>query len=167
MVLLTHFSVIFFLQEIMGKKRRVEKEQIKEAETIEEKRNEDIPLPDINAESPVPEEMDELNETKEILDFKITHNKPLPISSTQGLPDWLKNPIEISPFYDQTSENAIDNPKWKISAFLKKRLSELGYTNWFPVQEHLIPRLYSSRYNRLSFPGDICVSASTGSGRYS
>ncbi|KAJ3317115.1 ATP-dependent RNA helicase ddx51, partial [Boothiomyces sp. JEL0866] len=146
----------------MGKKRKVEKDITEEilekqiAEPFVKEPTVDSELQKVNQDVP---------ESKELLDFKITHYKPLPISSTQGLPNWLKNPIEISPFYDQTNDNAIDNPKWKLSAFLKQRLLELGYTNWFPVQEHLIPRLYSSRYNRLSFPGDVCVSASTGSGK--
>lgn len=72
--------------------------------------------------------------------------------------EWLRNPILVSPHIEQTPHNEIKG------IALAPALAAIGYTHWFPVQQEIIPRLLETRYSTVArSPGDICVSACTGS----
>ncbi|KAJ3080030.1 ATP-dependent RNA helicase dbp6 [Quaeritorhiza haematococci] len=88
------------------------------------------------------------------------------LSKTAGLPDWLRNPVTISPHFTQTDESSTTNPRWNLSAKMTARLQKEGITHFFPVQQAVLPRLLATRYSSAAIsPGDLCVSASTGSGK--
>lgn len=44
----------------------------------------------------------------------------------EGLPSWLANPISISPHIQETQENAVTHPQWRLSLGMQKRLLAAG-----------------------------------------
>lgn len=82
-----------------------------------------------------------------------------------GLPKWIEFPVIVDPEFTKTNENEIRNPKYRLSRHCLDILSKKEITHLFPVQQEMIPRLYTSRFRTNSFGNDILVSASTGSGK--
>ena len=79
------------------------------------------------------------------------------ISSLQGLPNWLQNPIQINQqISDVTLENEINN--FNLSNHSIEKLKSLDISHLFPVQKAVIPHIKN-------YKNDLCVSAQTGSGK--
>ncbi|KAI9657286.1 MAG: ATP-dependent RNA helicase ddx51 [Trizodia sp. TS-e1964] len=76
--------------------------------------------------------------------------------SISALPYWLANPLKVS------STDTLSLQDLKIDKDLVKHLSDKGYKRAFAVQSAVMP-LLSLGPNR--HDGDICISASTGSGK--
>ncbi|PGH21436.1 hypothetical protein AJ80_03227 [Polytolypa hystricis UAMH7299] len=72
------------------------------------------------------------------------------------LPSWLMNPRTVS------SEARTDFSSLGLGSKLVSTLEVAGYNKAFPVQSAVIPLLLKGEKQH---PGDICISASTGSGK--
>ncbi|KAI9270447.1 P-loop containing nucleoside triphosphate hydrolase protein [Phascolomyces articulosus] len=79
-----------------------------------------------------------------------------------GIPDWLLLPTVISP-----SENCDLDALPGVSDHLVQRCRDLGFTSFFAVQLAVIPVFLRRQalYDTRRSPGDLCVSAPTGSGK--
>jgi ATP-dependent RNA helicase DDX51/DBP6 len=97
------------------------------------------------------------------LDFSFT--KTPVIQTNQGLPQWIQEPLMVSPELETSAEFEITNSKFRLSPFMIEKLQKKEITHFFPVQNAVIPLLFSSRFYTHSAPRDLCVSASTGSGK--
>jgi ATP-dependent RNA helicase DDX51/DBP6 len=97
------------------------------------------------------------------LDFSLT--KAPVLQTNQGLPQWIQSPLTVSPALEKSAEFEITNSKFRLSPFMVKKLQKKDITHFFPVQNTVIPLLFSSRFYTHSAPRDLCVSASTGSGK--
>ncbi|KAG9295452.1 hypothetical protein G9A89_013481 [Geosiphon pyriformis] len=89
--------------------------------------------------------------------------KDVAVRKRMGIPDWLLFPVAIDPDVTFPLEKAT----FRLSQKLLDRCKTLGIHEFFAVQTAVIPILLRSRAlnnNHIS-PGDICVSAPTGSGK--
>ncbi|KAI8150173.1 P-loop containing nucleoside triphosphate hydrolase protein [Fennellomyces sp. T-0311] len=79
-----------------------------------------------------------------------------------GIPDWLLMPTVISP-----NESCELDKLSGLSDHLIQRCRELGFSNFFAVQLAVIPVFLRRQalYDTRRSPGDLCVSAPTGSGK--
>ncbi|KAI9302128.1 P-loop containing nucleoside triphosphate hydrolase protein [Cunninghamella echinulata] len=78
-----------------------------------------------------------------------------------GIPDWLLQPTVISP--DQTCSLSDIG----LSSRLVQRCEDLGLSSFFAVQMSVIPVFLRRQtlYDTRRAPGDLCISAPTGSGK--
>ncbi|KAJ3098122.1 ATP-dependent RNA helicase dbp6 [Phlyctochytrium planicorne] len=99
---------------------------------------------------------------------------PVRPHALSSLPDWLANPVTIPATLKKASEeSSISNPQFGLSQRTISRLSTMGISHIFPVQQSILPRLLKSRYGTAKrrdtgdhlVLGDLCVSAPTGSGK--
>ncbi|KAI9315750.1 P-loop containing nucleoside triphosphate hydrolase protein, partial [Dichotomocladium elegans] len=79
-----------------------------------------------------------------------------------GIPDWLLYPKVVTPS-DTTPVDTFSG----LSDRLKRRCLELGISSFFAVQMAVIPVFLRRQalYDTRKSPGDLCVSAPTGSGK--
>lgn len=119
----------------------------------------------IKVEAKLETASDTLPETdnQEVLRFPLIVQKNVKPVPHSGLENWLERPVTVSPYVEQTDENKIGE---EIIPSIRKGLLARGITHWFPVQRSLIPLLLQTRHSSsTTSPGDICVSALTGSGK--
>ena len=78
------------------------------------------------------------------------------VSMASALPEWLRSPTLVS------SADAVPFESLPISKETVSLLRDKGYENAFAIQSAMLPMLLpGSQY----YPGDLCVSAATGSGK--
>ncbi|KAI9280682.1 P-loop containing nucleoside triphosphate hydrolase protein [Sporodiniella umbellata] len=78
-----------------------------------------------------------------------------------GIPDWLLQPTIVSP------KECCELDKVGLSPWLVQRCNDIGLTSLFAVQKAVIPVFLKHRtlYDTIKAPGDLCISAPTGSGK--
>ncbi|KAI7898685.1 P-loop containing nucleoside triphosphate hydrolase protein [Cokeromyces recurvatus] len=78
-----------------------------------------------------------------------------------GIPEWLLQPTVISP------KESCELDKVGLSSSIVQRCQELGLSSFFAVQMAVIPVFLRRQalYDTRRVPGDLCVSAPTGSGK--
>jgi ATP-dependent RNA helicase DDX51/DBP6 len=90
--------------------------------------------------------------------------------AAQGLPAGLANPTLVNAAQTSTLvSSTAEQPLGLISDSMRRQLDAIGIQSWFAVQTAIIPKLleHPSAYDLYPDkpPGDICVSAPTGSGK--
>ena len=93
--------------------------------------------------------------------------------AAQGVPEALARPTDVSASETQPLQATADTPDARgvaLSSTVRRRLDDLGITEWFAVQGSVIPLLLndtaaSKLYLPYAPPRDLCVSAPTGSGK--
>ena len=119
-----------------------------------------------SAKAPKPEHQaeqknDTADETQELRDLEpipqpTVDSEPSPEPKFSTLPSWISEPILISPKSRQ-SFRALH-----VRSDIVEQLSSKGFSYALPVQAGLLPLLLPTEWQH---PGDICVSAETGSGK--
>ncbi|RAO67719.1 uncharacterized protein BHQ10_003731 [Talaromyces amestolkiae] len=77
------------------------------------------------------------------------------------MPDWITNPVTKSP-YDQEDGQPVKFDDISLDRGVVSKLEKHGYSEATPVQATVIPLLLDEKHRHR---GDLCVSASTGSGK--
>src|SRR6202000_1661095 len=98
-------------------------------------------------------------ETKEVTALEKERAKSM------GIPDWLAHPTLIEP--GETNNRTIFERQFWFSGELIKQCRKAGIEECFAVQTAVIPVLMRARHlgDIRKAPGDLCVSAPTGSGK--
>lgn len=93
--------------------------------------------------------------------------QPEPVGETgekptySTMPDWITNPVTKSP-YEREDGQPIKFDDTSLDRGVVSKLEKHGYSEATPVQATVIPLLLDEK---LRHRGDLCVSASTGSGK--
>lgn len=93
--------------------------------------------------------------------------QPEPIGETgekptySTMPDWITNPVTKSP-YDREDGRPVKFDGISLDSAVVSKLEKHGYSEATPVQATVIPLLLDEKHHHR---GDLCVSASTGSGK--
>lgn len=77
------------------------------------------------------------------------------------MPDWITNPVTKSP-YDREDGQTVKFDGIGLDKSVVSKLEKHGYSEATPVQATVIPLLLDEKHRHR---GDLCVSASTGSGK--
>ncbi|KAI9481664.1 MAG: P-loop containing nucleoside triphosphate hydrolase protein [Benjaminiella poitrasii] len=140
-----------------------EQEQEQEPESQEKSTNDTV---DNDAEEM---EIDETKEDGPILEAfpemvlpKTKHSKEdKQLLKNMGIPEWLLRPTVISP------KESCELDKVGLSSPIVERCQSLGLSSFFAVQKAVIPVFLRRKtlYDTKRVPGDLCISAPTGSGK--
>ncbi|EED22371.1 DEAD/DEAH box helicase, putative [Talaromyces stipitatus ATCC 10500] len=93
--------------------------------------------------------------------------QPEPVAETSEkptystMPDWITNPVTKSP-YDREDGQPVKFENISLDRTVVSKLEKHGYSEATPVQATVIPLLLDEQHRHR---GDLCVSASTGSGK--
>jgi hypothetical protein len=88
-----------------------------------------------------------MTEKEQEMDLKWEQIKAPQVHADAGLSHWLRFPVSLSPHFQQSKENSIEN--LNLSPFLRSRLKELlQISHLFPVQLECLSRLYSCRFGK-------------------
>ncbi|RCH91966.1 ATP-dependent RNA helicase dbp6 [Rhizopus stolonifer] len=142
------------IEDKVEQKDEVEKERKAEQEgTVEqEDKKEDITETDMPALEAFPD----------MLGRKAKHSKEeIKMLKNMGVPDWLLQPTVVSP------KESCDLDKVGLSPWLVQRCTDIGLSSLFAVQKAVIPVFlrHQTLYDTIKVPGDLCISAPTGSGK--
>lgn len=136
------------------KKEEKKRKRVKTSNPSDDEYEEDIVMEDLDLHK-IPQPEVKLEDT--VLGFTdLGHKEEKEEQIEAPLPQWMKNPNSIPDNKVPLSELASS-----IDGNIMRNITELGFTEFFPVQRELLPVLSRPRI----FGGDLCVSAPTGSGK--
>lgn len=125
----------------------------------------------IKAKRPISEDVEEEDPTETGKAVIAQGLEPLPQPEPVGetdekptystMPDWITNPVTKSP-YDRDDGQPVKFDSISLDERVVSKLEKHGYTEATPVQATVIPLLLDEKHRHR---GDLCVSASTGSGK--
>lgn len=139
-----------------------EEENSLEESHVEEGEREATPVQEEETSEPMEVDVPTLEAFPEMALPKTKHSKEeKKLLKSMGIPEWLLQPTVVSP------KSSCDLDKVGLSEHILQRCQDLGLSSLFAVQMAVIPVFLRRQalYDTRRVPGDLCISAPTGSGK--